>query len=528
MEMPVVNMPDINMVQGIDTTPVNTNLSASISQTDNSQFSVLMNQQIYNYSMNRANQEQGQNTGQNVQEENGSVTRDILTKLLSSKPAANMDDLQNNIISALEHKQVEEGTLAIKQHLVSSNEDYELISSGTDNYLLTEMHLASGSKDLKETEKISNESESHLGKIVNIKSEDINNETADESPVQTENAADSHTPVEALLSNVLLNALQNIAAENMGDDVPVDPANPTVNACLFQDAVPSGSSQQNSILSKAPESTNANQATIPYLQNEAQKKLLAEELPLAAKHNEMSSAEPISSMIETETSEYADNKGQHQTRIVYAQKNTVHSDIAKCNDVSKETQNNMMPEILKEPHNTNEFVNVQDKLAKEPSLDMTSDKTGSMDQSHIAFGNSKAGGEIISRYVERPAGFTQVLDSIVYVIKGNSKLGVSVEHDALGKLDINLSIEKGLINVHINASDKGARELIQDNVQYIMDALMKEGLNVSGFSVGFKERKNNDGYGVAQGNNKDFEKEILRTEEKKQAPKGLGLINIFA
>ncbi|UCE71927.1 MAG: flagellar hook-length control protein FliK, partial [Nitrospiraceae bacterium] len=67
--------------------------------------------------------------------------------------------------------------------------------------------------------------------------------------------------------------------------------------------------------------------------------------------------------------------------------------------------------------------------------------------------------------------------------------GVTIEHSELGKLNINLSLDKGNVHVNIHASDKVTREIIENNIQYIIDSLEKEGVSIGGFSVGTKENQ---------------------------------------
>jgi flagellar hook-length control protein FliK len=72
-----------------------------------------------------------------------------------------------------------------------------------------------------------------------------------------------------------------------------------------------------------------------------------------------------------------------------------------------------------------------------------------------------------------------------------------VNHEVLGKLNINLNMDKGVLNVHINAAEKVTREFIENNIQHIVDALSKEGVSVGGFSVGLRNR---NGYEAQEGN----------------------------
>jgi len=91
----------------------------------------------------------------------------------------------------------------------------------------------------------------------------------------------------------------------------------------------------------------------------------------------------------------------------------------------------------------------------------------------------------------RAAGFSELLNHVVYVAKGRNKLGVTINHEEFGKLKINVSMDKGMLNIHVNASDKAVREFLESNVQSIVESLSKDGVSVGGFSVALKDHKDN-------------------------------------
>ncbi len=89
------------------------------------------------------------------------------------------------------------------------------------------------------------------------------------------------------------------------------------------------------------------------------------------------------------------------------------------------------------------------------------------------------------------------------IISTGNRLAVSLEPEGLGKLNINLSLDRGMVNAQIQAADPAAKNLLENNMQQIMDTLMREGLNVGGFSVSLKHGETGDMNG--QGTN-DFGK----------------------
>ncbi|RJQ22423.1 MAG: hypothetical protein C4560_02545 [Nitrospiraceae bacterium] len=139
---------------------------------------------------------------------------------------------------------------------------------------------------------------------------------------------------------------------------------------------------------------------------------------------------------------------------------------------------------------------------------------------------SKSAEGPVSGNAARPAGFTKILDNVVYLAKGGSRLGVTVLHDDLGKLDINLSLEKGMLNIHINASDKEVGEFIKNNVQHIVDSLAKDGVSVGGFSVDLKDRNERPEKIFTANSDNNYEKGPVNGETKINAV--TGLVSVFA
>jgi flagellar hook-length control protein FliK len=107
---------------------------------------------------------------------------------------------------------------------------------------------------------------------------------------------------------------------------------------------------------------------------------------------------------------------------------------------------------------------------------------------------------------------------------------VTVEHENLGKININLSLEKGMVNVQINTSDNAIREFVENNIHQIVDSLSKNDVNVGGFSVALKNHKdgekNDNGNGNANITDNEKVKEYVKGPETIR--ENSGLVNIFA
>jgi flagellar hook-length control protein FliK len=92
-----------------------------------------------------------------------------------------------------------------------------------------------------------------------------------------------------------------------------------------------------------------------------------------------------------------------------------------------------------------------------------------------------------------------------------------------GRLNINLSLNRGVVNVHINTADNAVKEFIENNIQSIVNALAEEDVSVGGFSVGLKGRKSHEGNAFMM--NVNNAGEFL--QETAGPVNNRGLVNIF-
>ncbi len=148
----------------------------------------------------------------------------------------------------------------------------------------------------------------------------------------------------------------------------------------------------------------------------------------------------------------------------------------------------------------------------------------SINTSNTALENARSVQSPTALHAVKTPGVQELLDNVIYIIKGNSKMGVSVEHENLGKLNISLSLEKGMVNVHINASDHAVREIIENNMQQIIDSLNKDGVSVGEFSVGLRDQR---GHETNRSSLKNGQDRRIPIETKKE-DRNSGLVNIFA
>jgi hypothetical protein len=184
----------------------------------------------------------------------------------------------------------------------------------------------------------------------------------------------------------------------------------------------------------------------------------------------------------------------------------------------------MSPEVATHVNAEHSLKGTSFDAAKQVNIDSEVDNVHLVNSSNITREGDKAGESIFSGSTARPAGLHELVDKIVYVVRGNSKLGVAVEHENLGKLNINLSMEKGVVNVHIDATDKVTREYLENNIQQIIDSLSKNGVSVGGFSVALKEHSDNPAktFTMDNGQKRKISAEPVSVKSRR------GLVNIFA
>lgn len=204
--------------------------------------------------------------------------------------------------------------------------------------------------------------------------------------------------------------------------------------------------------------------------------------------------------------------------------------ISEGNNNSENIQSKLSPELSGENTKTKGLQDYSEIAAKTVKVESASDNANLLTHAGVKPEGVKPAEAIYSGNTARPAGFTQMLDNIVYVIKGNSKLGVNVEHDILGKLNINLNMEKGILNVHINTSEKVTREFIENNIQHIIDSLAKDGVTVGGFSVGLRNRNGHEGDegNVFKMKNGQGSREIQGLDGNAGISSMTGLVSVFA
>jgi hypothetical protein len=73
--------------------------------------------------------------------------------------------------------------------------------------------------------------------------------------------------------------------------------------------------------------------------------------------------------------------------------------------------------------------------------------------------------------------------------KAGASIEVSLEPEGLGKIDIELTLNRGIVNAQINTSEILSKEIIERNLHAILSSLIDEGLNIGNFSVSLRNRQ---------------------------------------
>ncbi len=83
-------------------------------------------------------------------------------------------------------------------------------------------------------------------------------------------------------------------------------------------------------------------------------------------------------------------------------------------------------------------------------------------------------------------------DNVHFKRVDNSVIRITVNEEVLGIFDIEVTIDKDLINASIVASEPAGKQFFDSNLSNILEQLLKEGLNIGKFSVYLGRKRSND------------------------------------
>jgi len=551
MEMNFINIPDINAVQQFNTTSVSSSEGDThLCESGESRFAAIVNKEINN---NGGNNEPGKSeivSASNVQDvtghkndsgksekESGSDNQDIkglkiynlILNMLGSSVTANTNGLPVNLINEIDDSEVTEETF---QQLINQMDQ----TMPAEKDLLAA--LINRIKDQKITEEalqqLKNQQDQNMpadnGLLAALINQIEDKEITEEAPPQLNNHQDQNTPAEnGLKTGALLYAMTNNVINPAGDS-PADLINQSSS-----DTMPKGETFTGKI---KDDPDNGLKAGIVFTGFNNDNKITEDtiegkenplNIPAQNDSNKTASDSSKLSVLE-KLLERVDKNNKNELnhlKSAHERQDLTKPGLAENNSNSRNIQGGLLLEASKEISKTEGLKNYPDNFIKTVKVESTSDNTNLLNHSGIKLESGKLAEAISSGNAPKPSVSNQVLDNIVYVIKGNNKMGVSLEHDILGKLNINLSMEKGMLNVHINTSEKTAREFIENNIQYIVDSLAKDGLSVGGFSVGLKNHNDHEGNVFIMNNRQESQEQQVINEKAKISAIN-GLVSVFA
>ncbi|MGB9715108.1 MAG: flagellar hook-length control protein FliK [Thermodesulfovibrionales bacterium] len=177
---------------------------------------------------------------------------------------------------------------------------------------------------------------------------------------------------------------------------------------------------------------------------------------------------------------------------------TASEDIAH-GEMSNEKGHNQMSNFNKSQGTENTFFTIGDSNVREPKAFEIHDKT-------------------ITDDVKQNNSYTVSK-------KEDASIEISIEPDGIGEVDIELVLDKGVINAHISASDTIGKEFFERNLDNIMRALINEGLNIGNFSVFLQNKRGMVVYRNKEEDIKDIQ--ITDTRVPHLPLRNEGLISIF-
>ena len=141
--------------------------------------------------------------------------------------------------------------------------------------------------------------------------------------------------------------------------------------------------------------------------------------------------------------------------------------------------------------------------------------------------NIVEGPRIALQDITLPKETLKTFENLFVTTKNNSSsINISLNTNDIGILDIELVLEKGVINGHINTTDNIGKELIERNLYRIIDSLTREGLNIGGFSVSLRHK--GEGFSENRGNQEIIKRDnLIRDIDSPAYYLKQGIINIF-
>jgi hypothetical protein len=84
-------------------------------------------------------------------------------------------------------------------------------------------------------------------------------------------------------------------------------------------------------------------------------------------------------------------------------------------------------------------------------------------------------------------------NAFVLTRKSDTSVEITLSPPGVGRLEIEVVVDKGVVNANITAADPAGREAIERSLPQIMQALADEGMAIGGFTVSLKQGDGRDG-----------------------------------
>ncbi|MBI5849229.1 MAG: flagellar hook-length control protein FliK [Nitrospirae bacterium] len=111
-----------------------------------------------------------------------------------------------------------------------------------------------------------------------------------------------------------------------------------------------------------------------------------------------------------------------------------------------------------------------------------------------------------------------------------TSIEISLQPEGLGKLDIGLVLDKGVVNAQIQASSAAGKDLVEKHMSEIVNALAQEGIAIGGFSVSLRDGRSDFSWSQGQNQGHQIQGETVMTKEYINQPRpliGQGKVSIF-
>ncbi|NWF52154.1 MAG: flagellar hook-length control protein FliK, partial [Nitrospirae bacterium] len=188
---------------------------------------------------------------------------------------------------------------------------------------------------------------------------------------------------------------------------------------------------------------------------------------------------------------------------------------------------NIKPIIAEDILNANEVV-TQGKLSRDKGHNQTFNFNNFSGTENTFFSIENNNGEIYMDFnaPDKPLSLDDKYNDLYTISKkGDASIEISLEPNGMGEIDIELVLDKGVINAQINASENIGKEFIEKNLDNIMRVLISEGLHIGSFSVSLQNKEGTSVYGNKKEDIQDIR--LANVRNLSNAEHNEGLISIF-